>query len=104
MYDYGTKVYCKPLKEVGTITERNYVQRNGSRRACYVVEFAPGQDFMCGSNDLYRADYVCDGCSNWRSGQPEEVSEVRLGDGTVDDRFGFCFICVQAARRDGERI
>jgi hypothetical protein len=29
-----------------------------------------------------------------RRGKPAAESVVRLGDGTIDDRFGFCFVCV----------
>jgi len=38
--------------------------------------------------------FYCDACGKMRRGQPSAVEEVRLGDGTLDDRFYFCFLCV----------
>ena len=44
--------------------------------------------------------FVCDGCGNTRRGTPAETSEVRLGDGSVDDVFVFCFPCAKAPTPD----
>lgn len=40
------------------------------------------------------AVFTCDACGKRRRGQPFRYNEVRLGDGSVDDVFGFCFMCV----------
>lgn len=39
--------------------------------------------------------FQCEGCDKTRRGQPAGVHQVKLGDGTIDDEFPFCFMCVR---------
>lgn len=91
MYDYNRRVWVRSLKVDGRIAERGYSRSTG--RAQYVVSLPDGSDVLTGTDDLRPADYVCDGCGSWRAGAPAESSVVRIGDGTVDDAFIFCFLC-----------
>lgn len=98
MYDFGRKVYVKSVGRVGTIQERYYTGGNCTgRHAAYIVRILgtknPPLDYGTSTDDLIAADYCCDGCGNWRAGQPHRHSVVRLGDGSIDDTFKFCFLC-----------
>lgn len=37
--------------------------------------------------------FECETCGKIRRGRPHATEVVRLGDGTVDDVFEFCFMC-----------
>lgn len=37
--------------------------------------------------------FYCESCGKIRRGTPHSQSFVRLGDGTIDDIFDFCFMC-----------
>lgn len=39
--------------------------------------------------------FMCESCSRRVRGIPHRQHLVRLGDGTVDDVFNFCFPCVK---------
>lgn len=39
--------------------------------------------------------FYCEGCGKIRRGRPAGQSVVRLGDGSIDDSFDFCFLCVR---------
>jgi hypothetical protein len=41
--------------------------------------------------------FYCESCGKTRRGRPHAVSVVRLSDGSIDDEFGFCFMCVLTA-------
>ena len=45
--------------------------------------------------------FQCEGCGKTRRGRPEATHQVKLGDGTVDDSFDFCFMCVVVESRTG---
>lgn len=98
MYSYGRKVYCKSLKKVGKISERNYVGK--PRRAHYVVTFEDGTDFLTGPANLRAADWQCDGCGGWRSSEPAAVA-INPSDGVEEGRY--CFVCVKQNERDEGR-
>lgn len=102
MYDFGRRVYVKSVDRVGAITERGYhTGGNRPRRAFYVVEFAPGADYMTGSRDLRAADYLCDGCSAWREGTPHVYGR----DGEYEHGLAFCFLCAgPPAEREARRL
>lgn len=42
--------------------------------------------------------FRCECCGKTRRGRPHAVQEFRLGDGTVDDVFEFCFMCIVVGR------
>lgn len=41
--------------------------------------------------------FYCESCGKTRRGKPHSMSVVRLGDGSIDDQFAFCFLCVRYA-------
>lgn len=43
--------------------------------------------------------FYCEGCGKYRRGTPAAVSRVVLGDGSIDDEFVFCFLCVVEGER-----
>lgn len=99
MYAIDRRVYCKSLKKMGKISEANYV--GNPRKAHYVVTFDDGSDFLTGPSDLRPADYQCDGCSGWRSGNPAAVL-INPSDGVVEAIY--CFPCVKQGERDEDRM
>jgi hypothetical protein len=100
MYAEGRTVISHIPEAEGEATiEDAYWQRdpNGKRRACYIIRLdkMPDRNYACGPEHLSAVDYYCDGCGKPRRGIPHAKQEVRLGDGTVDDVFGFCFLCAK---------
>lgn len=107
LYPISRSVWCKPLGAVGTIAEANYATVNGKRKAEYIVHIptedvtnnetiatiAPAINFLVGSKDLRAADWCCEGCGRWLRGQPFK-SEIIYAYGEQDDRFDYCFLCV----------
>lgn len=41
--------------------------------------------------------FYCEACGNTRRGTPSAIDRVVLGDGSIDDEFAFCFLCVIGA-------
>lgn len=44
------------------------------------------------------AVFYCETCGKARRGQPYRTEQVRLGDGSIDDEFSFCFMCARVDR------
>jgi hypothetical protein len=105
MYDFGRRVYCKPVGAAGTVAERGWLGRGARRRAQYVVVFDRGRDpslppdFACGAGDLRPADYQCDGCGEWRAGPP--YGGPRDEDGGL--LAAYCFLCAMEAEAPWRR-
>jgi len=83
MYAIDRQVFVRSLGQVGRISERNY--EGAPRHATYVVTFEDGFDFLTRSGDLRPADWQCDGCNGWRSGNPT-MRDPDVG--------WFCWLCV----------
>lgn len=95
LYAIGQRVWCKSQGSLGYVTEARYVGK--PRKAEYVIELDTDTqqrfDWMCGSKDLRAADWCCEGCGRWLAGQPFR-SDIVYVFGEQDDRFDFCFLCV----------
>ena len=44
--------------------------------------------------------FTCEGCGKTRRGSAHSTDVVRLGDGSVDDVFEFCFMCSVVEREE----
>lgn len=105
LYALNQRVWCKSQDSLGIIMEARYV--GTPRKAEYVIALVSGvqhvvdgelrhkrvgRDWMCGSADLRAADWCCDGCDRWLSGQPHKTAP----DGEYPNGLGFCFLCSHA--------
>jgi hypothetical protein len=111
LYAIDQRVWVKSQKSLGTVTEARYVTYGGKRKAEYVIDldghenWPNGGDWMCGSKDLRAADWCCEACGRYLPGQPFR-SEIVYAYGEQDDRFDFCFLCVnllEASKEDRDR-
>ena len=89
LYEIGTPVWVKSEKCVGFIHEANYhTNSEGKRNAHYLVGMPEGarhSSLLCGSKNLRRADFNCDGCGRWLP-----MSSIH----TRDSETGwFCYLC-----------
>lgn len=101
MYDFDRRVYCKSQDRVGKVIDRHYGYVSGKRRASYLIEFGPGDDYLTGSDDLRAADMCCDGCN-----KDLPASSFNGGgqyrnpyDGVVEVEY--CFLCARKVREEG---
>jgi hypothetical protein len=103
MYAIDRQVWIKSLKQLGRVTERNYV--GNPRKAHYIVhymdEMGGSSDYLTGSNDLRPADWDCDGCGRWASGNPA-ATLINPSDDVVEGRY--CFLCVKQGEREEEEL
>ena len=44
--------------------------------------------------------FYCEGCGKVMRGTPHLIQQVKLGDGSIDDEFGFCFMCFKKDERE----
>lgn len=95
LYAIDQRVWVRSQQSLGFISEARYVTYGGKRKAEYVITLVEHnqRDWMCGSKDLRAADWCCEQCGRYLPGQPFR-SDIIYAYGEQDDRFDFCFLCV----------
>lgn len=96
MYHIGRKVYVKDLNTIATVSEANYVNIQGKRKAQYLVEYKVNditRDYLCGADSLRAHDGFCDGCGRSRRTNQMKFCSVRTYDDI--DMIGLCWVCIK---------